>query len=244
MQLASVTSVSPLEVQSTGDTVPVPAVSMGVLVVVGDAVLVENIENTVYVLHGSRSPIPAGAIEAWPSSTAPAGWLICDFQAVSRTTYAELNTLAAAASYTGLWGPGDGSTTFNVPDGKKRALIGAGSGLALGTTDGLAEGSRTLSLQHNHPVPSQAAHTHTHTHVHTMGAHDHPLNTNSNANSGGSLVHVTTTSTGNGGGSTNTSTPGDPETGNGGVHDHGGNTSNNTAASTPHAVVNFIIKAG
>ena len=43
--------------------------------------------------------------------TVPTGWLVCDGQAVSRTTYA---TLFAYLSTT--YGIGDGSTTFNLPD--------------------------------------------------------------------------------------------------------------------------------
>lgn len=55
----------------------------------------------------------------------PAGWLYCEGQAVSRTTYAEL---FAAISTT--HGVGNNSTTFNVPDMRGRAPIGAGTGTA------------------------------------------------------------------------------------------------------------------
>ncbi|MHC2284418.1 microcystin-dependent protein [Bradyrhizobium barranii subsp. barranii] len=54
---------------------------------------------------------PAGALMDFAQATAPAGWLPCDGQAVSRTTYADL--FAAVGT---TWGPGDGSTTFNVPN--------------------------------------------------------------------------------------------------------------------------------
>src|SRR6478672_8307118 len=53
---------------------------------------------------------PAGAIQDFGGTTAPTGWLACDGQAVSRTTFADL------FAYIGTtWGAGDGSTTFNVP---------------------------------------------------------------------------------------------------------------------------------
>ncbi len=54
---------------------------------------------------------PAGFVEAYAGSTAPAGWLKCNGAAVSRTTYA--NLFAAIGT---TYGAGDGSTTFNVPD--------------------------------------------------------------------------------------------------------------------------------
>ena len=56
----------------------------------------------------------------------PRGWLPCDGAAVSRTTYAKL--YAALAD---RFGAGDGSTTFNVPDFRGRAPVGAGTGPGL-----------------------------------------------------------------------------------------------------------------
>ena len=51
----------------------------------------------------------------------PAGWLHCHGQAVSRTDYADL--FAAIGT---VYGAGDGSTTFNVPDFRGSFLRGAG----------------------------------------------------------------------------------------------------------------------
>ena len=51
-----------------------------------------------------------GAIKPWTKATAPAGYLLCDGSAVSRSTYAELFGVIAST-----YGGGDGSTTFNVP---------------------------------------------------------------------------------------------------------------------------------
>jgi len=78
--------------------------------------------------------------------------------AVSRTTYANLNTLLSGMSYP--FGTGDGSTTFNLPDTRGRALYHmAASGNAdvngIGDNDGVALASR--SPKHNTTV---AAHTH------------------------------------------------------------------------------------
>ena len=66
----------------------------------------------------------------WSARSAKTGWLLCQGQAVSRTTY------AALYSEIGIqFGSGDGSTTFNLPDGRSRGLIGAGQGV---TTEALA----------------------------------------------------------------------------------------------------------
>lgn len=54
---------------------------------------------------------PPATILMYGGTTAPAGYLLCDGSAVSRTTYAALYAAIGNAS-----GAGDGSTTFNVPD--------------------------------------------------------------------------------------------------------------------------------
>lgn len=59
----------------------------------------------------------------WSARASKAGWLKCEAQAVSRATYAAL-----FAEIGTRYGPGNGTTTFNLPDGKGRALIGAGQG--------------------------------------------------------------------------------------------------------------------
>jgi microcystin-dependent protein len=51
-----------------------------------------------------------GAIKPWTKATAPAGYLLCNGAAISRTTYAELFAVTGTT-----YGTGDGSTTFNVP---------------------------------------------------------------------------------------------------------------------------------
>jgi microcystin-dependent protein len=67
--------------------------------------------------------IPPGAIMPYATplvSTPPTGWLYCNGQAVSRTTYGALFSLIGTN-----YGAGDGSTTFNVPDLRGRTVFGA-----------------------------------------------------------------------------------------------------------------------
>lgn len=65
---------------------------------------------------------PIGAIMPYGGATAPSGWFLCQGQAVSRTTYAELFAVIGTA-----FGTGDGSTTFNLPDFRGEFLRGAGT---------------------------------------------------------------------------------------------------------------------
>lgn len=63
--------------------------------------------------------LPAGIMVPYGAGAAPAGWLLCNGQAVSRTGNA---ALFAAIGTT--FGVGDGSTTFNVPDMRGRVVAG------------------------------------------------------------------------------------------------------------------------
>lgn len=76
----------------------------------------------------------AGEIVAYGGAAAPAGWLLANGQAVSRTTYAAL--FAAIGT---IHGVGDGSLTFNVPDLAGRFAFGADGVTAPGTVAGLTE---------------------------------------------------------------------------------------------------------
>ena len=62
---------------------------------------------------------PSGVVSAYGGTSAPTGWLLCYGQAVSRTTYAALFAVLSTT-----YGSGDGSTTFNVPDLRGRAVAG------------------------------------------------------------------------------------------------------------------------
>ena len=67
-----------------------------------------------------------GDLKMSAAIAAPAGWLVCDGRAVSRGTYAALYAAIGTS-----FGAGDGSTTFNLPDGRGRVLVGAGAGTGL-----------------------------------------------------------------------------------------------------------------
>ena len=64
---------------------------------------------------------PIGTISPFGGSVIPSGYLLCNGQTVSRTTYAELFAVIGTA-----FGVGDGSTTFNVPDLREATTKGVG----------------------------------------------------------------------------------------------------------------------
>lgn len=64
---------------------------------------------------GAIAALPAGVMIDYAATVAPAGWLMCDGSAVSRTTFASL-----FATISTTYGVGDGSTTFNLPDFRGR----------------------------------------------------------------------------------------------------------------------------
>lgn len=86
--------------------------------------LYRNDNGNLSLIAGSTlyADAPIGAIQAFGGSVAPSGWLLCQGQAISRTTYADLFAVIGTN-----FGVGDGSTTFNLPDPREASLVGAGT---------------------------------------------------------------------------------------------------------------------
>ena len=111
------------------------------------------------------------------TTTAPTGWLLCNGNAVSRTTYSALWTALGQTS--SPYGQGDGSTTFNLPDTRGRVPMGSGTGLGLnasgtGATSGSAMTARALGAwfgeeTHLLTTTELASHTHANTVGSTAG---------------------------------------------------------------------------
>lgn len=95
--------------------------------------------------------VPTGVIMVWTTASAPTGFLLCDASAVNRTTYADLFAVIGTT-----YGVGDGSTTFNLPDLRGRAVImvdGAANRITAASTNGAnadtlggAGGTETVTL--------------------------------------------------------------------------------------------------
>lgn len=85
-----------------------------------------------------------GMVQMYAGDTAPAGWLMCDGSAVSRTTYPALFAVIGTK-----YGEGDGSTTFNLPNMRDR--VPQGSGARTATNGQIAAGLPNITGQMNSP---------------------------------------------------------------------------------------------
>lgn len=110
---------------------------------------------------------PTGALVAWLTDAAPTNWLLCYGQSVSRATYAALYAVIGT-----VFGVGDGSTTFNLPDTRGRVMVGqddmggvAANRLAAANALAVTGGASTHTLT-TAELPS-------HSHSHTHGSHQH-----------------------------------------------------------------------
>jgi len=140
------------------------AVSMTNTTYVGDITggnLTVNAQNTGDGLNcsnvkigGTASPSGSalvGEMKMYGGVAAPLGWLMCDGSAISRTTYANLFAVIGIA-----FGAGNGTTTFNIPDLRGRAPVGAGTGTGLtNRVLGTMFGAETHTLTPNE-MPSHA----------------------------------------------------------------------------------------
>jgi microcystin-dependent protein len=96
-----------------------------------------------------------GTILPTVATSAPAGWLLCDGSAVSRSTYVNLFNLVGTT-----FGAGDGSSTFNLPDLRGRAIIGVGTGSGLSArTRGQTGGAEVHQLS-TAEIPAHQHFTH------------------------------------------------------------------------------------
>ena len=93
-----------------------------------------------------QKPLPAGTMIPFAGNVVPEGFLICNGAAVSLTTYASL--FAAIGT---LYGTGDGSTTFNLPDARDRVLQGASGTHSTGSyiSAGLPNVTGSRIMQHD-----------------------------------------------------------------------------------------------
>ena len=204
---------------------------------------------------GVPSQVPVGVVSAFAGVNAPAGWLMCAGQAISRTDYAALfNALSTT------YGSGDGSTTFNLPDLRGRVPAGVdnmGGSAASRLTSTVLTASNTLGATggtqtHTLTTAELASHNHTQdSHNHSQNSHGHgfgpgqDFGTDFGGNAGGSATFRlavaavnTTTYQGAYSVTANTATniaatATNQATGGGGAHTN----------TQPTLVLNYIIKA-
>lgn len=134
---------------------------------------------------GSAGAVPVGVVNPFAGATAPSGWLLCYGQAVSRTQYPVLFTTLSTT-----YGSGDGSTTFNIPDMRGRAVAGKddmGGTAASRLTATVLSAANTLGATggtQTHTMTSAEMPSHTH----TQNPHRHTLRGDEPSYSGNPLV--------------------------------------------------------
>jgi microcystin-dependent protein len=167
-------------------------------------------ERTRQAAAGSGSSIPAGAFMLWGgATTAPDGWLACGGQAVSRSTYAALFAVLGTR-----YGAGDGSTTFNLPQGTDAFL----QAVALATTArAVSASTAAANASHSHGVSVFSANaSHSHGGSTSSSSHTHTVSTDTQGSHSHSYSDVWNSSGG--------TTSGSKSTGSAGSHSHGGST--------------------
>ena len=103
---------------------------------------------------GVASDSEVGVIMSYAGTSVPTGFLECDGSAVSRSTYAELFSKIGVT-----WGSGDGSTTFNLPDGRSGFLVGAGTGtqFTVNTNRSVGDYNDDQLQDHEHEVKNNSS---------------------------------------------------------------------------------------
>ena len=194
-------------------TVSGAATFLSTVTVKGDMHVSSKVCASAYYGDGSNltGTTPTGAILPYAVSAAPTGFLLCNGQAVSRTTY---STLFAVVS--SLYGDGNGSSTFNIPDLRGRFLAGwdAGTSVLTAVTTGMIAGSSIANTGGVQAVTLSVAQIPSHAHTYTAQV-------GGEIGNDGPAAAWSSTSTGNTG-----------DTGGSGAHSN----------IPPAMIINFIIK--
>jgi microcystin-dependent protein len=134
---------------------------------------------------GATGGLPLGSIVPYSRSDLPDGWLLCNGAQLNRFTYADLFAIIGTT-----YGPGNGFTTFNLPDLRGRTIINQGQGAGLTNRTIAATGGAETHTLTVSEIPS---HNHTGT-TSTNGDHTHSVN-----DSGHNHIYQDVVATENGG---------------------------------------------
>ncbi|MCR6722181.1 MAG: tail fiber protein [Chitinophagaceae bacterium] len=123
--------------------------------------------------------IAPGTVVAYAGNTAPEGWMLCSGAAISRSTFPELFATIGTS-----FGAGNGTSTFNIPDLRGRAVFGLDdmggvaanrltttfgiSGTQMGAKGGSAKTEMSINgmPSHAHDFTGQSVTTSTNSHSH------------------------------------------------------------------------------
>ena len=140
-----------------------------------------QLATTAFVATAAGLSVPAGSVITYAGSSAPAGWLKCNGAAISRSTYSALFAVVGST-----YGPGNGTSTFNLPDLRGEFVRGWDDARGIDATRAIGTAQGESYLSHAHSI-SDPGHTHGaadagHAHSYTTS------NTNNQAAAGGSAA--------------------------------------------------------
>ena len=138
---------APLLVQLDGTVTQVGASTLVGGLALEQRVLVVRLGSELVVVGAQSGGLPVGSVTDYTGAVAPSGWLLCQGQAVSRTTYARLFAVIGTS-----FGAGDGSTTFNLP-AAGRVAVGRDPVQAEFAAVGQSGGAKTHTLSEGEMPP-------------------------------------------------------------------------------------------
>lgn len=167
---SSVTAASSTAVKAVADaSVPLTSISNSTTsssqTTVASSLAIKTTQDLLDALDASF----VGAVMAFAANAAPTGWVKCNGAAVNRTgTYARLWTFAQAsgnlaasegAKQAGQFGPGNGTTTFTLPDLRGEFVRGWADDRSVDTGRVIGTAQGDDYKQHSHGV-TDPGHTH------------------------------------------------------------------------------------
>ena len=147
----------------------------GTVTIVGANVQAANAKVCASAFYGDATNmtglLPSGVILPYGASASPTGFLLCNGQAVSRSTYSSLFAIVSS-----LYGDGNGSSTFNVPDLRGRFIAGwdAGTSVLTSVTANMVLGSSIANTGGAQAITLAVAQMPAHTHDITPMRQDSP----------------------------------------------------------------------
>ena len=131
---------------TTGTLVVQTGSGVGTTALTIDASQNATFAGTVTATGGFVGAATSGSVQWFAMNTAPSGYLKANGAAISRTAYAALFSAIGT-----VFGVGDGSTTFNIPDLRGEFLRGwdDGRGIDTGRVFGTAQADQFQGHQHS-----------------------------------------------------------------------------------------------